>query len=90
MVRQWQNLFYGERYSSTTLYDKVDFVKLAESYGAKGIRVTEKSEMKAAFEQAKANRALKVPTLIEFMLDPEVQVYPMVRPGGTLEDLLMD
>ncbi len=38
----------------------------------------------------KANRALKVPTLIEFMLDPEVQVYPMVRPGGTLEDLLMD
>ena len=57
MVRQWQNLFYGERYSSTTLYDKVDFVKLAESYGAKGIRVTEKSEMKAAFEQAKANRA---------------------------------
>ena len=67
-----------------------DFVKLAESYGAKGIRVTEKSEMKAAFEQAKANRALKVPTLIEFMLDPEVQVYPMVRPGGTLEDLLMD
>ena len=46
--------------------------------------------MKAACEQAKANRALKVPTLIEFMLDPEVQVYPMVRPGGTLEDLLMD
>ena len=58
--------------------------------GQRGIRVTEKSEMKAAFEQAKANRALKVPTLIEFMLDPEVQVYPMVRPGGTLEDLLMD
>jgi len=48
------------------------------------------AQMKAAFEQAKANRALKVPTLIEFMLDPEVQVYPMVRPGGTLEDLLMD
>ena len=47
-------------------------------------------ELDAAFEQAKANRALKVPTLIEFMLDPEVQVYPMVRPGGTLEDLLMD
>ena len=104
MVRQWQKLFYGKRYSMTDLRAGAatrrgeehppkytpDFVKLAESYGAKGIRVTEKSEMKAAFEQAKANRALKVPTLIEFMLDPEVQVYPMVRPGGTLEDLLMD
>lgn len=104
MVRQWQKLFYGKRYSMTDLRAGAatrrgeehppkytpDFVKLAESYGAKGIRVTEKSGMKAAFEQAKANRALKVPTLIEFMLDPEVQVYPMVRPGGTLEDLLMD
>ena len=104
MVRQWQKLFYGKRYSMTDLRAGAatrrgeehppkytpDFVKLAESYGAKGIRVTEKSEMKAAFEQAKTNRALKVPTLIEFMLDPEVQVYPMVRPGGTLEDLLMD
>ena len=104
MVRQWQKLFYGKRYSMTDLRAGAatrrgeehppkytpDFVKLAESYGAKGIHVTEKSEMKAAFEQAKANRALKVPTLIEFMLDPEVQVYPMVRPGGTLEDLLMD
>ena len=104
MVRQWQKLFYGKRYSMTDLRAGAatrrgeehppkytpDFVKLAESYGAKGIRVTEKSEMKAAFEQAKANRALKVPTLIEFMMDPEVQVYPMVRPGGTLEDLLMD
>ena len=104
MVRQWQKLFYGKRYSMTDLRAGAatrrgeehppkytpDFVKLAESYGAKGIRVTEKSEMKAAFEQAKANRALKVPTLIEFMLDPEVQVYPMGRPGGTLEDLLMD
>ena len=67
-----------------------NFVKLAESYGAKGIRVMRKEDIAAAFEQAKANRALKVPTLIEFMLDPEVQVYPMVRPGGTLEDLLMD
>ena len=88
MVRQWQNLFYGERYSSTTLYDKVDFVKLAESYGAKGIRVTEKSEMKAAFEQAK--KETKIPTLIEFIIDPEELVYPMVKPNGTLEDMIMD
>lgn len=104
MVRQWQKLFYGKRYSMTDLRSGAatrrgeekppkytpDFVKLAESYGAKGIRVTEPEEMKAAFEQAKANRELKVPTLIEFMLDPEAQVYPMVKPGGTLEELLMD
>ena len=104
MVRQWQKLFYGKRYSMTDLRsgaatrrgeDKPpkytpDFVKLAESYGAKGIRVTKPEEMKAAFLQAKANRKLKVPTLIEFMLDPEDQVFPMVKPGGTLEDLLMD
>lgn len=104
MVRQWQKLFYGKRYSMTDLCSGAatrrgedrppkytpDFVKLAESYGAKGIRVTKPEEMKAAFEQAKANRALKVPTLIEFMLDPEAQVYPMVKPGGTLDELLMD
>ena len=65
-----------------------DFVKLAESYGAKGIRVTEKSEMKAAFEQAK--KETKIPTLIEFIIDPEELVYPMVKPNGTLEDMIMD
>ena len=67
-----------------------DFVKLAESYGAKGIRVTRPEEMKPAFEEAKRNRALKVPTLIEFILDPEDQVYPMVQPGGTLEEMILD
>ena len=65
-----------------------DFVKLAESYGAKGIRVFNKNEVAAAFEEAKKNT--KVPTLIEFIIDPEEMVYPMVKPGGTLEDLIMD
>lgn len=104
MVRQWQKLFYGKRYSMTDLRSGAatrrgeekpptytpDFVKLAESYGAKGIRVTKPEEMAPAFEQAKKNRALKVPTLIEFMLDPEDQVYPMVQPGGTLEEMILD
>ena len=66
----------------------MDFVKLAESYGAKGIRVFNKNEVAAAFEEAKKNT--KVPTLIEFIIDPEEMVYPMVKPGGTLEDLIMD
>lgn len=103
MVRQWQKLFYGKRYSMTNLragalsrrtqgeeYPEYtpDFVKLAQSYGAKGIRVTKKEEIAAAFEEAKKNT--KTPTLIEFIIDPEEMVYPMIKPGGTLEDMIMD
>lgn len=103
MVRQWQKLFYGKRYGMTNLRAGAlsrrtqgeefpeytpDFVKLAESYGAKGIRVTRTEEIKAAFEEAKQNT--KTPTLIEFIIDPEEMVYPMIKPGGTLEDMIMD
>ena len=65
-----------------------DFVKLAESYGAKGMRVTRKEEIHAAFEEAKKNTT--TPTLIEFIISPEEMVYPMIKPGGTLEDMIMD
>lgn len=106
MVRQWQKLFYGKRYSMTCLRAgkacagkcgeegcecppyTPDFVKLAESYGAKGIRVFKPEEVRAAFEEARENA--KGPTLIEFIIDPEDLVYPMVQPGGTLEELIMD
>ena len=103
MVRQWQKLFYGKRYAMTNLkagalsrrtdgqeYPEYtpDFIRLAESYGAKGIRVTEKDQIAAAFEAAKKNT--KTPTIIEFIIDPEEMVYPMVKPGGTLADLIMD
>lgn len=103
MVRQWQKLFYGKRYAMTNLKAGAlsrrtngeefpeytpDFIKLAESYGAKGIRVTKKEEIKAAFEEAKKNT--KAPTIIEFIIDPEEMVYPMIKPGGTLEDMVMD
>ncbi len=103
MVRQWQKLFYGKRYGMTNMragamYRRTngeqmpeytpDFVKLAESYGARGIRVTEKEEIAAAFEAAKMES--KVPTLIEFILDSEDLVYPMIQPGGTLEEMIMD
>lgn len=103
MVRQWQKLFYGKRYGMTNLRSGAlfrrtegrempeytpDFVKLAESYGAKGIRVTKTEEIAAAFEEAKKNT--KVPTLIEFIIDPEEMVYPMIQPGGTLEEMIMD
>ena len=103
MVRQWQKLFYGKRYSMTNLKAGAlsrrtegaefpeytpDFIKLAESYGAKGIRVTKKEEIATAFEEAKKNT--KTPTIIEFIIDPEEMVYPMIKPGGTLEDMIMD
>ena len=103
MVRQWQKLFYGKRYAMTNLkagalsrrtdgqeYPEYtpDFIRLAESYGAKGIRVTENDQIAAAFEEAKKNT--KTPTIIEFIIDPEEMVYPMVKPGGTLADLIMD
>ena len=65
-----------------------DFVKLAESYGAKGIRVTNREEIAEAFEEAKKNT--KRPTIIEFIIDPEEMVYPMIKPGGTLADMIMD
>lgn len=106
MVRQWQKLFYGKRYSMTCLRSgkacegkcgtegcecppyTPDYVKLAESYGAKGLRVFKPEDIKAAFEEARKNT--KTPTLIEFIIDPEDLVYPMVKPGGALEELLMD
>ena len=105
MVRQWQKLFYGKRYGMTNLRSGAlsrrthgeempeytpDFVKLAESYGAVGLRVTKREEIAPAFEEAKKNRSRKVPTLIEFIIDPEELVYPMVKPDGTLEDMIMD
>ena len=103
MVRQWQQLFYGKRYSMTNLRSGAlfrrtngqempeytpDFVKLAESYGAKGLRVSRKEEIAAAFEEAKKNT--KTPTLIEFLIDPEEIVYPMVQPGGSLDEMILD
>lgn len=104
MVRQWQKLFYGKRYAMTCLHSGAacrgrcgevecpkytpDFVKLAESYGARGIRVTESREIEPAFREAMNSR--KTPTLIEFEIDPEDLVYPMIQPGGTLEDMILD
>ena len=74
----------GEEYPEYT----PNFIKLAESYGAKGIRVMKKEDIAAAFEEAKKNT--KTPTIIEFIIDPEEMVYPMIKPGGTLEDMIMD
>ena len=105
-VRQWQELYFNKRYSSTCLrwrkscgpdgkdengeYPKYtpDFIQLAESYDAKGIRITEESEIEKALEFADANK--KGPTIIEVIIDPTLNVWPMVPAGNTLDDMIMD
>ena len=82
MVRQWQTLFYEERYSFTTLNDSVDFVKVAEGLGAEGRRVTNIQEFEEAFNYA---RECGKPFVIDCMIDSDDKVWPMVAPGGAIE-----
>jgi len=83
MVRQWQTLFYDKRYSQTILEDAMDFVKVAEAMGAKGIRVTKKEEVAAAIQKA---MELKEPVVIDCQIDCDEKVFPMVPAGATLEE----
>jgi len=84
MVRQWQELFYGRRYVATPL-SSPDFIKIAEAYGIPGLRVKHKEEVVPAIEQAMAERG---PFLIDFVVEPEENVYPMVVPGAALTEVL--
>lgn len=83
MVRQWQTLFYGQRYSATVLNDAVDFVKLAEAMGAVGMRVTTLDEFKAAFSEA---LTLGRPVVIDCQIDSDEKVWPMVAPGAAISE----
>ncbi len=83
MVRQWQTLFYGKRYSHTVLNDSVDFVKVAEAMGAKGYRITRKEEVEPVLKEAVA---AGVPVLIDCIIDSDDKVFPMVPPGKSLDD----
>ncbi|MCI8560114.1 MAG: biosynthetic-type acetolactate synthase large subunit [Dorea sp.] len=83
MVRQWQNLFYGQRYSSTVLNDAVDFVKLAEAMGAEGIRAKTCEEFKEAFARA---LNLGKPIVIDCQIDCDDKVWPMVAPGAAISE----
>ncbi len=86
MVRQWQELFYGKRYSYTSLGEGPDFVKVAEAFGARGIRVNKKSEVKKAIEEAIAEK--KLPTVIDFHVEPGENVFPMVPAGAGLNQMI--
>lgn len=83
MVRQWQNLFYGKRYSQTVLDDQVDFVKVAEGLGAKAYRVTEKDEFERVFKEAVE---LNIPVVIDCQIGCDDKVFPMVPAGKPIED----
>lgn len=83
MVRQWQNLFYGQRYSNTILKDKVDFVAVAQGMGAKAYRITKKEEVEPILKEA---LALNEPVLIECMINIDDKVFPMVPAGAAIED----
>lgn len=105
-VRQWQELFFDKHYSGTCMrYRKScvihcntptkscpkytpDFVKLAQSYGANGIRVTEEKEIKQALQTAKNTK--NVPTIIEFIIDREENVLPIVPPGNALNEMMIE
>lgn len=105
-VRQWQKMFFGGRYSCTCLRRRrscpvdcsnpsencpayiPDFIKLAESYGALGIRVERAEDIKGALERAKANKTS--PTVIEFIIEKETNILPMVPGGNALSEMVLD
>lgn len=84
MVRQWQTLFYGKRYSATILDDKVDFCKTAEGLGCKAIKVTKKEEVAPAILEAMDCQG---PVVIECMIEEDDKVFPMVAPGAPIDDV---
>jgi acetolactate synthase I/II/III large subunit len=87
MVRQWQELFFGKRYSETFIREgNPDFVKLAEAYGAVGIRVVRPEEVAPAFRRALEVKDL--PVVLDFIVEPEEKVMPMVPAGAPLMDMM--
>ena len=84
MVRQWQEFFYEERYHATPMFNP-DFCKLAEAYGIPSMRVTQRSQIEESVAFA---RSVKGPVLIEYAIEKEDIVYPMVPAGADLHDMI--
>lgn len=85
MVKQWQSLFYNKRYSATYLGEVPDFVKFADAFGAKGIKVEKPDEIRPAFKEA---IECGKPTIIDVVVDREEHILPMVKPGGKLFEMI--
>lgn len=88
MVRQWQEIIHGRRYSHTNLCNNPDFVKVAEAYGAEAFRVFKPSEVKGAIEKALAIK--DKPVLVDFIVAKEENVFPFVQPGQAINQMLID
>jgi acetolactate synthase-1/2/3 large subunit len=86
MVRQWQELFYERRYSCTCMEHAPDFVKLAEAYGAAGLRATRPEEVESVLKQG---LSLPGPVVMDFVVDKEEGVYPMVPAGAPITEMLL-
>ncbi len=84
MVRQWQTLFYEQRYSQTILEDKVDFCKVSEGLGCKAIRITKKEEVESAIREALDTDG---PVVIECVIPKDDKVFPMVSPGAAISEV---
>ena len=87
MVRQWQSLFYGQRFSSTDLSSQPDFVKIVEGFGGVGFSVSTKAEFEDALKQALASKKVSV---IEVKIDRFENVWPMVPAGGALYNMIFE
>jgi acetolactate synthase-1/2/3 large subunit len=87
MVRQWQTMFYGRRYSQTTLNRKTNYKMLAESFGACGFNANNQNELVDALEKAKT--ILDRPSLIHCVIDSDENVFPMIPPNGTINDIII-
>lgn len=88
MVRQWQKVFYNERYSCTSLNRKTDYVRLAEAYGGRGFVAETPEQFQAAFAQALQETSR--PVVIDARICPDERVLPMIPPGKPLEDVILD
>ncbi len=86
MVRQWQTMFYNKNYSHTTLDRKTDFVKLAEAFGAKGMRATDLKELEGCVKEAFETEG---PVIIDCIIDMDERVLPMIPPNGSVQDLIV-
>lgn len=86
MVRQWQELFYEKRYACTSMEGSPDFVKLAEAYGAVGLRATKPEEVEKVLAEG---LAIKQPVIMDFVVEKEEGVYPMVPAGAPITEMLL-
>ncbi|HPJ03151.1 MAG TPA: biosynthetic-type acetolactate synthase large subunit [Candidatus Limiplasma sp.] len=86
MVRQWQTMFFDKRYSSTTLERKTDYVKLAEAFGAKGLRISQLDELDTVLDQA---LSMEEPVVVDIVIDRDEMVFPMIPPNGTINQMII-